>query len=106
MREDESSPLNNVVQERLAVEANEEDDWDLQDIYSSAAVDVRSSLCGNFSTRQGKCRSYGLDVPVNAVGVFRIASPGLNAADKFLKVFVPLAEVPASMLELQVRWRA
>lgn len=68
----------NVMEDLLAVEVDVGDDRDLQDIPRSGAIDVRSSLRGEFLAIQEKCRLFGLNGPVNAGGVFLTALRALN----------------------------
>lgn len=63
------------MEDLLAVEIDAEDDWDLRDIVPSGAIDIRTSLHGDFSAIQEKSRLCGLDVPANTGGVFRTALP-------------------------------
>lgn len=55
-REEDGPPPDNVIEDPLAADADTEDDWDLRDILSYGAIGVRSSLRGDLSTVQQKCR--------------------------------------------------
>lgn len=50
-------PPDNVIEVVSAVQADEMDDWDLQYITPSGAIDVLSGFWGEFSTIQEKSRS-------------------------------------------------
>lgn len=65
-RVDIVSLLTNDMDNLLAVEVDVKDESDLQDIPPSGAIDVRSSLGGNFSVIQERCCLYGLDGPTDA----------------------------------------
>lgn len=53
-RVEDVPPPSNGIEDRLAMEVNLEDDWDLWDIWPSGSTDFQSSLPGNFSLIQWK----------------------------------------------------
>lgn len=53
-REGAVPPLHNVIEDILTADSDSDDHFDLQYIPSSRAMDVQSSLFGDFSTMQGK----------------------------------------------------
>lgn len=70
-----------VIENILAVEANVEDAWFIQDIQLSGVIDVWSSLCGDFLFIQGKARLYGLPglITLGASFVHRLRGLKLSA---------------------------
>lgn len=65
-----------VRKDLLDLDEGTGDDWDLWDIWPSAAIDVQCRLPIESSSFQKKCPLYGLDVPVTASGVYSTALPG------------------------------
>lgn len=59
----------------------------LTDTPTSDAIDLRSSLRGNFTTITERCSLYDLEIPTNVEGVFRIALRKLKTLDKHRQEF-------------------
>lgn len=69
--------LSSGMGDRLAVDVNEEDDWDLRAILPFDAIDVQSSLRGDSSAVQERCLLYLSDGSANAGDVFQTELRGL-----------------------------
>lgn len=68
-REEGMPAPDNVVKDVLAIEADVEDHWNIQDIMFSGRIGVRSSLCSDSSGVQKNCWLYGLDLLFKAGGL-------------------------------------
>lgn len=104
--EDDMPPLDNVREDLLAIAAYAEDDLDLWDILCSCAIDVQSSLLGDFSTFDEKCCLYSLNVSVSSGGVFRTALLGWTLLRNIVKRWINYQRNKRQSLNSRLKWRA
>lgn len=100
-RVDDATPSTNDMENFLAVEVDQEHDWHLCYIPPSGVIDLRSSLCGNFSAIREKCRLYGSDRPATVGGVCQTAPWVLNTVAERCKALPRQATAQTSVQELE-----
>lgn len=101
-REEDVPPLNTAIEYILAVDADAEDYFYLQNIQPPGAIEVQSSLGVDFLDIQEKCRLYSLDWRFNPAGVYRNAIRGLNSVCNPHWALERLAETQASVKQLML----
>lgn len=101
-RDEEVPHSDDVMKHIIAVDADKEDNWGLQDIPPSGAIDVQFGCCDDLSIIQEKCRLYGLKIAVNTGGVFCTAMQGLDTVSELFDALERLVEAQASVQELEV----